>query len=91
MLFTDWINIDGSVYKFVTQPQMNLYNAEEYCNDLNGHLVRMETQAEFDLIITLLRENPGEYMHCGVKKKIPLTFVPLYNRFNPACGHISKL
>ena len=57
-LLTVWVDVDGDVYKFETGLlKMNWTEASQYCRDLGGHLIRMETEAEFTLIETLMVAN----------------------------------
>ena len=60
VLLTVWFDIDGSVYHAKTV-KMNWTSANEYCRNLNAHLIRLETKAELDLIHDLMSENPSEF------------------------------
>ena len=59
-LLTVWLDIDGAMYKFETGLlKLSWEEADKYCRDLGGHLIRMETETEFTMIKTLLFANDG--------------------------------
>ena len=57
---TVWVDIDGARYKFETGLlKLSWEEADKYCRDFGGHLIRLETEAEFTMIKTLLLDNEG--------------------------------
>ena len=58
-VLTDWINLDGSSYKFVNDNAATANYAEDLCREDGGHLIWMETAEEFDMIRDIIEENFG--------------------------------
>ena len=58
-MLTDWINLDGSTYKFVTDQSKKWSEADTYCQSLEAILIRMQTEAEFLMIVNIIQQNSG--------------------------------
>ena len=58
-LLTDWINLDGSHYKFVTDLKPMKDGADTYCQNLGAHLIRLQTEDEFLMIKSIIQQNSG--------------------------------
>ena len=59
----DWLHISGSSYKFVLDQVLTWNSASSYCERLGGHLVRLQTLAEYQTISDIINANFGKCLN----------------------------
>ena len=62
---SDWVNVSGSVYKFVTGELLSWTDADQFCKNFTAHLLRMETEDEFTVIRHIIHQNIGNLLQGG--------------------------
>ena len=62
ILEIEWVFRSGSAYKFVTDQALTWTEARDFCDTIGGHLLRMETVEEYEMIKSIVQANYGQFM-----------------------------
>ena len=55
-----WNRTGDTGYRFIYDMLLNYQAARDFCQNLNGHLVYMETEDEYQTVVQLLNDSPGK-------------------------------